>query len=372
LHHLREAVVRKTRVLIIDDSALMRQLLRTILEHDRELEVVGAVADPIAAKAAIATYDPDVLTLDVEMPKMDGITFLEQLMRDRPMPVVMVSSLTERGTDVTLRALELGAFDFVTKPKLDVARGTVSLGAEIVEKVKAAARSRPRPLVAQPKPLCAVPPSLRTPSLRTTNALVAIGASTGGTEALHVLLRALPPDSPPIVVVQHMPAVFTHHFAARLDAACAIRVREARDGDVALPGHVLIAPGGETHLEIVRSGAHYVVRLIAAPPLNHHRPSVDVLFRSCARHAGANAVGVILTGMGSDGADGLLSMRDAGARTLAQDEQSSVVFGMPKEAIACGAAESVVALDQMAAAIVRAAAEGARARAASRRPEKLA
>jgi two-component system chemotaxis response regulator CheB len=350
--------MKKIRVLIVDDSALMRQILSTILAGDPELEVVGTASDPIAARAKIRDLAPDVLTLDVEMPKMDGLSFLEELMRRHPMPVVMVSSLTERGCEVTLRALEAGACDFVTKPKIDLARGTADIGAEIVAKVKVAARSRiraraPGTRVVEAKPAHA--PS--AVSFRTTQRFIAIGASTGGTEALRDVLTALPADAPPIVIVQHMPPVFTRQFAQRLDGICKVQVREAKSGDALVQGHVLIAPGGDWHMEVVRSGANYGVRLVDAPPVGHHRPSVNILFESCARTAGANAVGVILTGMGNDGARGMLAMHRAGSVTLAEDESTCVVFGMPKEAIACGAVDHVVPLDRMAASMLRAAAE---------------
>lgn len=361
--------MKKLRVLVIDDSALMRKLLTTILGQDPELEVVGAVADPIAAQSAIMKLSPDVLTLDVEMPKMDGITFLERLMRVRPMPVLMVSSLTERGCAVTLRALELGAFDFVSKPKIDISRGTIELAGELVGKVKAAARSRVsciRRAPTETRPTAAKPNVLRT-----THGLVAIGASTGGTEALREILTQLPADAPPIVIVQHMPPIFTRQFAARLDGLCRVRVREAKTGDALLPGLVLIAPGGEQHMEVIRSGARFETRLVPGPPVNHSRPSVDVLFRSCARELGPNAVGILLTGMGNDGAQGLRAMRDAGARTIAQDEASCIVFGMPKEAILLGAAESIVSLELMAQALLQKSASPARnphARSASGAP----
>jgi two-component system chemotaxis response regulator CheB len=336
----------------VDDSALMRQLLSDLLSRDPALEVVGVAHDPYGAIEKIKALRPDVLTLDVEMPRMDGLTFLEKLMRAHPMPVVMVSSLTERGCATTLRALELGAVDFVTKPRIDVARGTVDLADEIVDKVKAAAsahrfvagRTRPRPAQARPAETVA--------HFDGTHKVLAIGASTGGTEALRELLGALPPTSPGVVVVQHMPEKFTKSFAERLDSLCQIRVREASDGDRVLPGHALIAPGN-FHLTIVRSGAEYRARVSVSEPVNRHRPSVDVLFRSCARALGANGVGVILTGMGNDGAHGLLEMRQAGARTLAQDEASCVVFGMPREAILLGAAEEVLPLERLADAALR-------------------
>lgn len=340
------------RVLIVDDSALIRQLLSDILSRDPALEVVGVAHDPYGAIEKIKRLHPDVLTLDVEMPRMDGLTFLEKLMRAHPMPVVMVSSLTERGCATTLRALELGAVDFVTKPRLDVASGTADLADVIVEKVKAAARAgrwvtgRTNQQAA-PKPAAAAPAHFDA-----THKVLAIGASTGGTEALRELLGELPPASPGIVVVQHMPEKFTKAFADRLDTLCRIRVKEAADGDRVLPGHALIAPGNY-HLAVVRSGAEYRARVFSAEAVNRHRPSVDVLFQSCARALGSNAVGVILTGMGNDGAHGLLEMRQAGARTLAQDEASCVVFGMPREAILLGAAEEVLPLDHLADAALR-------------------
>ena len=348
----------KIRVLIVDDSALMRQLLTTIFSSDPALEVVGTAPDPIAAEAKLASLQPHVMTLDVEMPKMDGLAFLEKLMRTRPMPVLMVSSLTERGCDVTLRALELGAVDFVTKPKIDVSRGTTDRAAELIAKVKAAAAARVR----TPGNRAAAARVASAPSVapraavrfRTTQRIIVIGSSTGGTEALREILMALPADAPPIAIVQHMPPVFTRQFAQRLDKLCRVRVKEAEHGDALVQGHVLIAPGGEHHLQIARSGANYQVELLSGPPRDHHRPSVDVMFESCARTAGANATGAILTGMGADGASGLLMMRRAGASTIAQDESTCVVFGMPKEAIACGAVEQVLPLDHIAAALLRA------------------
>ncbi len=352
----------KVRVLVVDDSALMRQLLTQILSSDPGIEVVGAAPDPIRAWQLVQTLRPDVITLDVEMPRMDGLAFLERLMRAHPMPVLMVSSLTERGCRTTLRALELGAVDVVTKPKIDVARGIAELAGELVRKVKAAGAARPRARarVAAAAPVAPSPRSalLRAearPSamLRTTDVVFALGASTGGTEALREVLVALPADSPGLVIVQHMPEAFTRAFAERLDGLTRIRVREARDGDTIRPGLALIAPGGTHHMEVVRSGAHYSVRLLPTPAVNHHRPSVDVLFRSCAHALGSNAVGAILTGMGGDGAAGLLAMRRAGARTIAQDEASCVVFGMPREAILAGAAEHVCSLDHVAPALLR-------------------
>jgi two-component system chemotaxis response regulator CheB len=329
----------------------MRQLLTEILSRDPALEVVGTATDPFVARDKILRLAPQVVTLDVEMPRMDGLTFLEKLMRAHPLPVVMVSSLTERGCETTWRALELGATDFVTKPKLDVQSGTLQLAQEIIDKVKAAARAKVRVGSRVPAPATPLPTS-PTMSFRATHKVVAIGASTGGTEAIREVLTRLPADSPGIVMVQHMPEKFTTSFAERLNSLSKIRVSEAHDGDRVLPGHALLAPGN-FHMEIMRSGAECRVRVFAADPVNRHRPSVDVLFASCARHLGGNAVGVILTGMGADGAKEMAAMRQAGAHTIAQDEESCVVFGMPKEAIAMGGASEVLPLDRIPAAILR-------------------
>lgn len=337
----------KTKVLIVDDSALMRQLLREILSKDDGIEVVGAASDPIAARQAILSLNPDVLTLDVEMPRMDGLTFLEKLMRAHPMPVVMVSSLTEKGCETTLKALELGAVDFVSKPKLDIRSQTLELADEIVAKVKAAARIRIQRRTASLISTSGMPAVTKSDALlKSTHTVIAIGASTGGTEALRDVLTPLPPDSPGIVIVQHMPEKFTKAFADRLNGLCRINVSEAKDGDRVLPGHALLAPGN-FHMEVFRSGAEYRVKVSQTEHVNRHRPSVDVLFHSCARYLGSNAVGVILTGMGADGARGLLAMREAGAYTIAQDEQSCIVFGMPREAIALRAAMDVYSLSQI-------------------------
>ncbi len=344
--------MNRTKVLIVDDSALMRQLLTEILSREPEFEVVGAASDPYVAWEKIGKLAPDVLTLDVEMPRMDGLTFLEKLMRAHPMPVLMVSSLTERGCETTLRALELGAVDFVTKPRIDVSRGTAELGAEIVLKVKAAAMARMQPRRAPaPAPAGVAAPVPRAAGFKGTHAVIAAGASTGGTEALREFLTALPADAPGVVIVQHMPEKFTRSFAERLDQLSKIRVFEAQDGDRILPGHALIAPGN-FHMEVVRNGAEYGVRVFTADQVNHHRPSVDVLFHSAARELGANAIGVIMTGMGNDGAQGLLAMRKAGARTIAQDESSCVVFGMPREAIVLGAAERITPLPAIAPSVM--------------------
>lgn len=340
----------KTRVLIIDDSALMRQLLSEILSSDPEIEVVGSASDPYIARDKILRMKPDVLTLDVEMPRMDGITFLDKLMRGHPMPVVMVSSLTEKGCETTLRSLELGAVDFVTKPKLDIKTGTLELADEILAKVKAAAGAK----LAHKRHVARSPaPVVRSQAMiKSTHHVIAIGASTGGTEALREVLTVLPADSPGIVIVQHMPAAFTMAFARRLDSLSNISVREASDGDRILPGHALIAPGGY-HMEVLRNGAEYRVRVFMADPVNRHRPSVDVLFNSCAKYLGGNGIGVILTGMGDDGAKGMLAMRNAGAYTIAQDEASCVVFGMPREAIALGGACEIASLSRIPASMLR-------------------
>ncbi len=347
---------RRLRVLVVDDSALVRQILTDILSRDSTLEVVGSAAEPYAAWEQIQRLKPDVITLDVEMPRMDGLTFLDKLMRARPLPVLMVSSLTEQGCETTLRALELGAVDFVSKPKVDVARGTSVLGDELVAKVKAAGQARVRVPKRDGRPAANSPALARPISFRGTYRILAIGASTGGTEALRDVLCALPPDSPGVVIVQHMPERYTRAFADRLNGLTRIRVSEAKDGDRVLPGHALIAPGN-FHMLLARSGADYYVRISSADPVNRHRPSVDVLFQSCAEVAGPNTVGVILTGMGDDGARGLLAMRSAGARTIAQNEATCVVFGMPKEAIALGAAEFIEPLSQVAPSALRLAAE---------------
>ncbi len=340
----------KIRVLIVDDSAAMRQLLTQILNSDPEMEVIATASDPYIAREKIISLKPDVLTLDVEMPRMDGLTFLEKLMRARPMPVVMISSLTQAGCEVTMRALELGAIDFFPKPTLDTLCG-VSDGAEqIAAKVKTAARARvlPRPSVPSAKPKLEASPI----GFQTTHQLIAIGASTGGTEAIREVLTSMPANTPGIVIVQHMPPGFTASFANRMNSLCALRVKEAEEGDRVLPGQALIAPGNY-HLVLERSGAEYRVRLSSAPPVNLHRPSVDVLFDSCARHAGQNAAAAILTGMGDDGARGLKRMRDAGAKTIAQNEETCVVFGMPRVAIELGAAERVLPLQRIAGELLK-------------------
>ncbi|CAI4033027.1 protein-glutamate methylesterase/protein glutamine deamidase [Nitrospira tepida] len=347
----------KIRTLIVDDSALIRQILTELLSRDQEIEVIGTAQDPFVAREKIKAMNPDVITLDVEMPRMDGLTFLEKLMAARPMPVVMVSSLTETGCQTTLRALELGAVDFVTKPKIDVREGMTELARDLVGKIKAAAcanvkRTAWKVKGGEPSP---TPQAARLASsgamIKTTDTIIAIGASTGGTEALKEVLEALPPNTPPIIMTQHMPEKFTKTFADRLNQLCRISVKEAEDGDSVLPGHALLAPGNY-HMVLVRSGARYSVRLTQEEPVNRHRPSVDVMFDSVARTAGANSVGVILTGMGNDGAKGLLAMKQAGAITIAQDEATCVVFGMPKEAIKLGGVDQVLPLSQIAQAVL--------------------
>ncbi len=352
------------KVLIVDDSALVRKLLTEMLGSDREIQVVGTASDPYAAREKIKALNPDVITLDVEMPRMDGVTFLENLMRLRPMPVVMVSSLTQTGADVTLRALELGAIDFVAKPKIDIAGSLADYADELIAKVKAAAVARvqasPSTQRAQPRTIdprrsadAVIPMGSRPGSvLRTTDRIVAIGASTGGTEAIREVLETLPPDAPAIVISQHIPAAFSAPFADRMNRISQMSVCQAQDGQYILPGHVYIAPG-DHHLLVVRDGARYVCRLSDGPQVNRHRPSVDVMFRSVAQNVGPNALGVILTGMGDDGARGLKEMLDAGAATIAQDEASSVVWGMPGAAYKMGAVQLLLPLHRISAEVLR-------------------
>jgi two-component system, chemotaxis family, protein-glutamate methylesterase/glutaminase len=339
----------KIKVLVVDDSAVVRQLLTELLGSDPEIEVVGTAADPLLARDKIKRLNPDVLTLDVEMPRMDGLAFLENIMRLRPMPVLMVSSLTERGADITLQALALGAVDFVTKPRLDVARGLGEYAGEIVAKVKAAARARVQPLArpAQRLEPGIMPRPAVAARFRTTDRLIAIGASAGGTEAIRVVLEQMPPDAPAIVLTQHIPGGFSRAFVDRLDRHSPMLVREASDGEAILPGHAYLPPG-DRHLRVIRDGARWRCRIDEGPPVNRHRPAVDVLFRSVAQAAGGNAVAAILTGMGDDGARGLLELRQAGAATLVQDEASSVVWGMPGAAFKLGAAQEVLPLDRIA------------------------
>ena len=337
----------KTRVVVVDDSALVRGLLTEIIDRQPDMCCVGAASDPLVAREMIRNLNPDVITLDVEMPHMDGIEFLSRLMRLRPMPVVMVSTLTERGADVTLRALELGAVDFVAKPKIGVSDGLRQLGADITEKIRTAARARVHRLAAPAPagtPAAAAPASLGRLS---TEKIIFIGASTGGTEATRELLVKLPADAPAVMITQHMPPGFTKSYAARLDGLCRISVAEAQDGQRVIPGHAYLAPGGH-HLSVERSGANYIARVRDGEPVNRHKPSVEVLFDSAARVVGRNALGVMLTGMGADGARAMKAMKDAGSWNLVQDEASCVVFGMPREAIAHGAAHEVLPLLQIA------------------------
>ena len=354
------AVRERIRVLIVDDSALVRTLLTEMLSAAPDIEVVGAAADSHAAREKIKRLNPDVITLDVEMPRMDGITFLRNLMRLRPMPVVMVSSLTERGADVTLDALSLGAVDYLPKPKIDLAATFAEYGDELADKIRTAARASVRAL--DPRRIALRPPGPAhsvdavlprggaARPLRTTDRIIAIGASTGGTEAIKEVLARLPPDSPGVVITQHIPKAFSGPFARRMNDCCAVSVMEAQDGQQVLAGHVYIAPGDQ-HLMVIRDGARYICRLDDGVPVNRHKPSVDVLFRSVAQNVGRNAIGVILTGMGKDGARGLKEMLDNGSHTIAQDEASSVVWGMPGEAVAIGAAEHVIPLENVAAKI---------------------
>jgi len=356
------------RVLIIDDSATVRQTLTDILSADPAIEVIGAAADPFAAARRIQREIPDVITLDVEMPRMDGITFLRKLMAQRPIPVVMCSSLTEEGSDTMIQALEAGALDIIVKPRVDTRQSLLEASARICDAVKAAARADLKRLPTRARSTTAdtllpakkltadvmlPPPVARRAMARTTETVVCIGASTGGTESLKVVLEALPPTCPGIVIVQHMPEKFTQAFARRLDGLCQVEVKEAADGDSVVGGRVLIAPGNR-HTLLRRSGARYYVTVKDGPLVCRHRPSVDVLFRSAAQYAGSNAVGIIMTGMGDDGAHGLHEMKMAGALTIAQDEATSVVFGMPKEAIELGAVDRVIPLGVIAGQIIRA------------------
>jgi two-component system chemotaxis response regulator CheB len=355
-------MARKIRVLIVDDSAAVRATLSEILSSDPGIEVMDTAADPFVAARRLQRDVPDVITLDVEMPRMDGITFLRRLMAQHPIPVVMCSSLTEEGSETLIQALEAGAVDVIQKPRLDVRQHLLEARIRICDVVKAAAQARLKARAERPHHERVVAPKLSADVMlppppagalaKTTEKVVCIGASTGGTEALREVLESLPADCPGIVVVQHMPEKFTAAFARRLDSMCAVHVKEAEDGDAVLRGQVLIAPGAR-HLLLHRSGARYHVTVKDGPLVSRHRPSVDVLFRSAAATAGANAIGIIMTGMGDDGAKGLLEMRNAGAATVAQDEQSCVVFGMPKEAIALGAVQKVVPLDDIAMQIMR-------------------
>lgn len=347
----------KTRVIVVDDSALVRGLLSEIINRQPDMQCVGAASDPLVAREMIRNLDPDVITLDIEMPRMDGIDFLQRLMRLRPMPVVMVSTLTERGADVTLRALELGAVDFVAKPKIGVADGLRQLGQDITDKIRTAAKAHVRRLTTPPPApagdtgVVHARPVIGSIGRLSTEKIIFIGASTGGTEATREVLVNLPADAPAVMITQHMPPGFTRSYAARLDGLSRIRVKEATDGERVLPGHAYIAPGG-FHLSVERSGANYVARVRDGEPVNRHKPSVEVLFRSAAQVVGQNALGVMLTGMGADGAKAMKEMRDAGSWNVCQDEASCVVFGMPREAIAHGAAHEVMPLSRIAQALI--------------------
>lgn len=350
--------MNRIRVLIVDDSAVVRQVLTDLLALDQEIEVIGAAVDPIFAMDKMQKQWPDVIILDVEMPRMDGITFLKKLMTERPTPVVICSTLTERGAETTMQAMSAGAVDIVTKPKIGLKGFLQESALEFVQVVKAAAKARPRRQVT-PAPLTVAPKLTADAVLaattgqamaQTTDKVVVIGASTGGTQALEQVLTALPRTTAGIVIVQHMPEKFTAAFAQRLNSICEVEVREAQTGDRVIPGRALIAPGGR-HMLLRRSGAQYQVEVVDGPPVNRHKPSVDVLFRSAAKCAGKNAIGIIMTGMGDDGAAGMLEMRNSGALTIAQDEESCVVFGMPKEAIKHGGVIKVLPLGSMAGEI---------------------
>ncbi|MDA8519180.1 protein-glutamate methylesterase/protein-glutamine glutaminase [Acidovorax sp. NCPPB 4044] len=355
---------RKIRVIVVDDSALVRSLLSEIINRQRDMECIGTANDPLIAREMIRELNPDVITLDVEMPRMDGIDFLGRLMRLRPMPVVMISTLTERGAEVTMKALELGAVDFVAKPRVGLSSGLNELAVQIVDKIRVAAVAQvrrapaPRPAGAPLNPSAAgsaapaAPTSAATLLGRiSTEKLICIGASTGGTEAIREVLVQMPADSPAIVITQHMPPGFTTSFAARLNGLCQITVKEASNGERILPGHAYIAPGGR-QFHVARSGANYVAVVDDGPPVNRHKPSVEVLFKSAAAVVGKNAFGIMLTGMGNDGAAAMKEMKDAGSYNYVQDEASCIVFGMPREAIAHGAADEVLPLTQIASALL--------------------
>lgn len=342
-------MTRPTRVLIIDDSALIRALLTEMIASASDFEVVGAAPDPHVARELIKRLDPDVITLDVEMPRMNGLDFLEKLMRLRPMPVLMISTMTRAGSDITLRALELGAVDFIPKPQLGIEAGLREMELMLHDKLRAAAVAKVRRLSSR-----RFTPQPRAYPIASSERIFAIGASTGGTEAISQVLHGFAPDAPGTLIAQHMPPVFTASFADRLDRSCRISVKEAEDGERVLPGHAYIAPG-DRHLMLARAGSNYTMRLSEAEPVNRHRPSVDVLFHSVAKHAAQNAVGVILTGMGCDGAAGLLQMRRARAFTIAQNEETSTVYGMPRAAVELDAALAILPLDEIAESMMRAA-----------------
>lgn len=352
---------RKIRVIVVDDSALVRSLLSEIINRQRDMECIGTANDPLVAREMIRELDPDVITLDVEMPRMDGIDFLGRLMRLRPTPVVMISTLTERGAEVTMKALELGAVDFVAKPRVGLASGLNDLAAQIVDKIRVAAVAQVRRTPARDAAPAAgsagsaavahAAPAAGLLGRLSTEKLICIGASTGGTEAIKEVLVQMPADSPAIVITQHMPPGFTTSFAARLNGLCQITVKEAVNGERILPGHAYIAPGG-TQFHVARSGANYVAVVDDGPPVNRHKPSVEVLFKSAAAVVGRNAFGIMLTGMGNDGAVAMREMKDAGSYNYVQDEATCIVFGMPREAIAHGAADEVLPLGQIAPALI--------------------
>jgi two-component system chemotaxis response regulator CheB len=337
------------KILVVDDSALVRKLLTEIISRESDMTVVGSARDPFEARDKIKELNPDVITLDVEMPRMDGITFLSNLMRLRPMPVVMVSSLTERGAEVTMAALAGGAVDFVTKPQAGLHDGLEQLAGELCAKLRVAAAANVVSL--KERPATVVAAKTKETWLRTTDRVIAIGASTGGTEAVATILRQMPPDAPAIVLTQHIPELFSARFAKRLDDECQIHVAEAQGGEQLMLGHAYVARGNH-HLRVKRSGAKYFCEVTQEEPVNRHRPSVHVLFESAAAQAGHNAIGVILTGMGDDGALGLKLMREAGSRTVAQDKATSVVWGMPGEAVRCGAAQEILPLDRIGARLL--------------------
>ncbi|MBI5015735.1 MAG: chemotaxis response regulator protein-glutamate methylesterase [Deltaproteobacteria bacterium] len=353
-------MTRKIRVLVVDDSAVVRQTLTDILSSDPEIEVIATAPDPFVAAERIRVEVPDVITLDIEMPRMDGLTFLQKLMSQHPIPVVMCSSLAEAGCETTLKALEYGAVEILQKPRMGTKQFLEESRVRICDAVKAAARARVKRLSATASRLvepkltadAVLPRATGKAMIQTTEKVVVVGASTGGTEALRVLLQALPADAPGLVIVQHMPEKFTAAFARRLDSLCAISVKEAQSDDTVVRGRALIAPGN-WHTLLKRSGARYYVEVKEGPLVSRHRPSVDVLFRSAARYAGRNAVAVIMTGMGDDGARGMAELREAGAQTVAQDEATSVVFGMPHEAVRRGGVSLVLPLERIAGEILR-------------------
>ncbi len=346
----------KIRVLIVDDSAVVRNILSEALSRDPDIEVVGTAADPFIAREKIVQLKPDVITLDVEMPRMDGITFLRKLMAAKPMPVVMVSALTQAGADTTLAALDAGAVEIVAKPQIDQRVGVREIEMEVVDKVKAAAKANmgvyAKQILRSTQNVTVAKAS--SSMIKTTDKIIAIGSSTGGTEALKEVLMRLPTDTPGMLIVQHMPAGFTKAFSDRLNGLCPMQIQEAKNGDGVIPGRALIAPGGDSHMMLRRSGAKYYVEVKQGPLVMRHRPSVEVLFQSVAKYGGANVIGVMLTGMGNDGSTGMLEMKKAGSFNIAQDEASCVVFGMPKEAIKLGAVDKVVSLETIPQTILNA------------------